>query len=60
MIKEQLIRLIKIARQLTGANAYERYLAHHSEHHPGQPPLNYKEFFKQEQERKWNGVRRCC
>jgi uncharacterized short protein YbdD (DUF466 family) len=53
-------------RRLSGDDAYERYLehyeAHHrfSEEHPGEGPLSKAEFFKQWQERKWNGIKRCC
>ena len=49
-------------RRVSGDDAYERYLAHWLEHHAeeGHPPLDRKAFYKQEQERKWNGVRRCC
>lgn len=55
-----LITVWKIIRQLSGDDAYERYLRHHAEHHPHETALRSKEFFKREQERKWNGVRRCC
>lgn len=51
---------LKILRRLSGDDAYERYLTHHAEVHTDTPLLNRAEFFKQEQERKWNGVRRCC
>ena len=47
-------------RRLAGDDAYERYLAHHAESHSGELPLSRREFFKMEQERKWNGIRRCC
>jgi uncharacterized short protein YbdD (DUF466 family) len=53
-------------RQVSGDDAYERYLAHwqasHAGAHSGEggSPMNRKEFFRAEQERKWNGVRRCC
>jgi uncharacterized short protein YbdD (DUF466 family) len=46
-------------RELTGDDAYERYLAHHCQHHDG-PPLSRAEFFRQSQREKWDGVRRCC
>lgn len=46
-------------RQLTGDDAYERYLQHHQSHHQGEP-LSRSQFFRLEQRRKWDGVRRCC
>lgn len=60
MLKQKLLALMKGIRQLSGDDAYERYLEHHSQAHPGAPPLSPRSFFKQEQERKWKGVRRCC
>lgn len=47
-------------RRLSGDDAYERYLAHHAEHHPETPPLTREAFFKQWQDEKWKGVKRCC
>jgi uncharacterized short protein YbdD (DUF466 family) len=47
-------------RRLSGDDAYERYLAHHAEHHPDTTPLSREEFFKQWQDNKWKGVKRCC
>lgn len=52
-------------RQLSGDDAYERYLAHYAEHHAGQVddahlPLSHAEFFKQWQDEKWTGIKRCC
>lgn len=51
-------------RQLSGDDAYERYLAHYAEHHAGQvdahPPLGRAAFFKQWQAQKWTGIKRCC
>jgi len=41
-------------------DAYERYLRHHGEAHPHEPALDRKGFFRQERDRKWNGIRRCC
>lgn len=55
-------RIWKIVRRLSGDDAYERYLEHWRAHHAagGGEPLSRQAFFKAEQERKWNGVRRCC
>ena len=47
-------------RRLTGDDAYERYVAHHNQHHAGDVAMNRTEFFRSEQKRKWEGVRRCC
>jgi uncharacterized short protein YbdD (DUF466 family) len=62
-------------RQLSGDDAYERYLQHYAEHHArhqvdqlaaGQseqvidPLLTKEAFFKEWQDKKWSGVTRCC
>ena len=75
-------RLWSVVRELSGDDAYERYLAHWREHHAGEAaplaredaplaredaplaredaPLGRAAFFRAEQARKWNGIRRCC
>ncbi len=55
-----LMNLWNIIRRLSGDDAYERYLAHHAAHHPDPPPLSRTAFFKQWQDEKWKGVKRCC
>lgn len=60
MIRNPLQRLWRAVRQLSGDDAYERYLAQHARHHPEAPPLSREEFFKQWQDGKWKGVKRCC
>ena len=59
---QTLKQIWSIVRRLSGDDAYERYLAHWRDHHAreGGEPLSRQAFFKAEQERKWNGVRRCC
>lgn len=49
-------------RTASGDDAYERYLDHWHKHHAqtGGEPLSREAFFKQELERKWNGIKRCC
>jgi uncharacterized short protein YbdD (DUF466 family) len=48
-------------RAASGDDAYERYLAHWRAHHAGEgEPLDRRAFFRAEQERKWNGIKRCC
>ena len=60
----KLINLKKILlfiRELSGDDAYERYLTHWQKHHTDEAlPQTRAEFFKSELERKWNGVKRCC
>ena len=46
-------------RELSGDDAYERYVAHHTKHHDG-VLLSREVFFKQWQDGKWQGVKRCC
>lgn len=60
MLGVRLDALWRFIRRVSGDDAYERYLRHHAEAHPGETALGRKEFFRREQERKWNGVRRCC
>jgi uncharacterized short protein YbdD (DUF466 family) len=47
-------------RQVTGDDAYERYVAHHAQAHAGQQPLTREQFFRQRQDEKWSKVSRCC
>ncbi len=55
-------RLWWALRQLSGDDAYARYLAHWCESHAdeGGEPLSPRAFYTAEQERKWNGIKRCC
>ena len=56
----------KMLRRLSGDDAYEQYLKHYDLHHSADdwhdchPPLTKAEFFKQWQDEKWNGIKRCC
>jgi uncharacterized short protein YbdD (DUF466 family) len=54
-------------RRLSGDDAYEQYLLHYQQHHSDvadsevlPQPLSREEFFKQWQDEKWQGVKRCC
>jgi uncharacterized short protein YbdD (DUF466 family) len=49
-----------VLREMTGDDAYERYVQHHATAHSDTPPLDREAFCKAEQKRKWEGVRRCC
>jgi uncharacterized short protein YbdD (DUF466 family) len=58
----------KNIRQLSGDDAYEQYLKHYAETHSSiednplmlPPLLSREEFFKQWQDSKWKGIKRCC
>ena len=64
MMIKTLKTLWQNVRQLSGDDAYERYLKHYVEHHAGnddaKPPLSREAFFKQWQDAKWKGIKRCC
>jgi uncharacterized short protein YbdD (DUF466 family) len=47
-------------REVSGDDAYERYVAHHAKEHPEQPLMTRKEYFVERQRQKWTGVTRCC
>jgi len=53
-------RVYDCVRTLSGDDAYERYLDHHATMHTGTQPLSRKDFFREEQDRKWDGINRCC
>lgn len=56
-----LLRFWAGLRHATGDDAYERYLAHWRTCHAGEgQPMSRRDFFKAEQARKWEGIRRCC
>lgn len=54
--------LWRTLRRLSGDDAYERYLVHwaRAHGHEGGQPMDREAFFKSEQARKWEGVKRCC
>ncbi|WP_173051639.1 CstA-like transporter-associated (seleno)protein [Candidatus Nitrotoga sp. AM1P] len=47
-------------RELSGDDAYERYIAQHATHYHDTPPLARKDFFLYQQQQKWSGIQRCC
>jgi uncharacterized short protein YbdD (DUF466 family) len=50
----------RVIRELSGDDAYERYIAQHAIKFPDAKPLARKDFFHCQQQEKWNGIRRCC
>ncbi|MGE0116150.1 MAG: YbdD/YjiX family protein [Steroidobacteraceae bacterium] len=59
-MRNWLQRCFDYLRQVSGDDAYERYLAHHRRHHADQAVLDRRAFYLAEQRRKWSGVKRCC
>jgi uncharacterized short protein YbdD (DUF466 family) len=57
---EPLKQLWQFIREVTGDDAYERYLAHHLAHHPEHKALTRRDYFRHRQEQKWSKVSRCC
>ncbi len=47
-------------RELSGDDAYERYIAQHVTNYPNTTPLARKDFFLYQQQQKWSGIQRCC
>jgi len=56
----------RIIRRLSGDDAYEQYLKHYARYHQADEghechlPLSKADFFKQWQNEKWSGIKRCC
>lgn len=51
-------RIWRFVRQLSGDDAYERYV--HTHHCPHHTPLSRREFYLRRQQEKWSGIQRCC
>jgi uncharacterized short protein YbdD (DUF466 family) len=60
MLSAELRQVWQYLRQVSGDDAYERYLAHHQQVHPGDVPMTQEQHFKKRQEEKWSKVSRCC
>jgi uncharacterized short protein YbdD (DUF466 family) len=59
-MRQRLQRFWQAIRRLSGDDAYERYLQQFAEHQHEGEPLSREAFFKQWQDGKWKGVKRCC
>ncbi|MBA2491976.1 MAG: YbdD/YjiX family protein [Gammaproteobacteria bacterium] len=55
-----LFAIWQFIRELSGDDAYERYLRHCERNHPEQAPLSRRAFWDGQLDRKWSGVNRCC
>jgi uncharacterized short protein YbdD (DUF466 family) len=53
----ELLRPLRYAweylREISGENAYDRYLAVHASTHPDRPPMGRGEFYRQRQDEKY-------
>ena len=47
-------------RQVSGDDAYERYLEHMLQEHPDQPVMRRNVYYRFRTEQKWNRITRCC
>ena len=68
-IKTSIKRIWKNIRRLSGDDAYEQYLQHYALVHATSErlavddaigPLSREAFFKEWQDKKWKGIKRCC
>ncbi|MDD2801747.1 MAG: YbdD/YjiX family protein [Methylobacter sp.] len=56
----------RLLRRLSGDDAYECYLENYARQHSADcehgcvAPMSKQAFFKQWQDEKWHGVKRCC
>jgi uncharacterized short protein YbdD (DUF466 family) len=50
----------RLARELSGDDAYERYVAHVARAHPDQQPMTRAEHYRLVQDEKWSRLSRCC
>jgi uncharacterized short protein YbdD (DUF466 family) len=60
MIGTELRQFWRYLRQVSGDDAYERYLAHQRATHPDDPPLTREQYFRKCQDEKWSKISRCC
>jgi uncharacterized short protein YbdD (DUF466 family) len=60
MMPESIKQAWRYLREVTGDDAYERYLAHQRTAHPDEAPLSRRDYFKCRQDEKWSKVSRCC
>jgi len=50
----------QLLRSLSGDDAFERYLEHSRDHHPGSAVLDRRAFYLREQERRFSGGPTSC
>jgi uncharacterized short protein YbdD (DUF466 family) len=50
----------RFVREVTGDDAYERYLAHQQRAHPDELPMSRDQYYRFRLDQKWSKVSRCC
>ena len=64
MSKETIARPLRYAwgylKEISGENAYDRYLAAHERTHPGRTPMDRGEFYRARQDEKYNNPGSRC
>lgn len=60
MIARRLQTIWQLLRTLADDDAYDRYCRHHALQHQGEPMLDRRAFYIEQQRQKWCGVQRCC
>jgi uncharacterized short protein YbdD (DUF466 family) len=59
-MKEQLRAIWDYLKEISGENAYDRYLAVHASTHPGKPAMSRGEFYRWRQDEKYNNPGSRC
>ncbi len=59
-MKETLRAIWDYFKEISGENAYDRYLALHTATHPGKPPMSRSEFYRNRQDEKYNNPGSRC
>ena len=52
----------RMAHAMVGLPSYDAYLRHMAAHHPDRQPMDYRSFFRERQQTRYDGKRsgRCC
>ncbi len=59
-MKEHLRAIWEYLKEISGENAYDRYLAVHASTHPGKPAMTRGEFYRWRQDEKYNNPGARC
>jgi uncharacterized short protein YbdD (DUF466 family) len=59
-MKEPLVAIWEYLKEISGENAYDRYLAVHAATHPGKKAMTRGEFYRWRQDEKYNNPGSRC